>query len=185
MMQNRNAYRRLMVIATLSIFLFASETDLLAENGCPNGYMPAKTPIESMSDCTAIPDYDYGDDAPSEALEPRKPEPLWKTRWGAISVGSTASGGGVGVSTNQTSRRAAEDMAVQQCLEGKGGEICRTKVFSYHNQCAVIAWGEASYVVRSAATAARASTRALAECEEQTDDCIIFYSACSLPIRVR
>jgi hypothetical protein len=61
-----------------------------AENGCPNGYTPARTPIESMSDCTAIPF--YNDEPPEESVPP---EPVWESRWGAIAIGNTSMGGGL------------------------------------------------------------------------------------------
>lgn len=157
------------------LLLIAFCLTVRAENGCPAGYTPAKTPIESMSDCTAIHDYGQTD----EPEPPPAPEPQWISRWGAIAIGSTASGGGVGTTTDQRSRRKAESVAIKQCRDTGGGKEC--KVFSYYDQCAVVAWGTRSYVIRSAASIERASQVALDQCKAKTDDCRIFYSACSLP----
>lgn len=147
-----------------------------AENGCPAGYEPWKIPVESSSDCMAIPD-------DGQTTGPAAIEQQWVSRWGAIAIGSTASGGGVGTSTDMASRRKAESQAIKACRDTGGGSQC--KVFSYHDQCAVVAWGAASYVVQSAESIEHASGVALERCGKKTEDCEIFYSACSLPQRKR
>lgn len=147
-----------------------------AENGCPAGYEPWKIPVQSSSDCMPIADYGQADD-------PVAAKPQWVSRWGAIAIGSTLSGGGVGTSTDMASRRKAESQAIKECRRTGGGSEC--EVFSYHDQCAVVAWGEASYVVQSAESIKVASEVALDRCRAKTGDCRVFYSACSLPQRKR
>lgn len=147
-----------------------------AENGCPAGYEPWKIPIESMSDCMAIPDY-------GQPAEGASAVPAWASRWGAIAIGSTTSGGGVGTATGKKSRRKAESIAIKTCRDTGGGSEC--EVFSYHDQCAVIAWGTDSYTIQSAQSIDLASRIALKKCSESTKNCRIFYSACSLPERIR
>lgn len=146
-----------------------------AEGGCPAGYEPWRVPIQSMADCMPI----QGDDRPGPPVASSAPGPRWVSRWGAVAIGSTAAGGGVGVATDQRSRSKAESAAIKQCRETGGGKAC--KVFSYHDQCVAIAWGSRSYVVQSAESIALASRIALEECDGKTDACRIFYSACSLP----
>lgn len=146
-----------------------------AENGCPAGYEPWKVPVQSMSDCMAIPDYGQ----PQATAPPEGAATRWISRWGAIAIGSTAGGGGVGVSVDQSSRRKAESAAMKTCRDTGGGKAC--EVFSYRDQCAVVAWGQTSYVVRSAESVDVASGVALDQCRRITDGCRIFYSACSLP----
>lgn len=161
-----------------SIFLLLVVLSLgvRAENGCPPGYLPWKIPVENTSDCVAIANYGQEPDAP---MVSESPAPRWVSRWGAIAIGSTAGGGGVGVATDQHSRRKAESIAMKQCRDTGGGKEC--EVFSYHDQCAVVAWGNRSYVVRSAASIDIATGVALEQCRERTEGCRIFYSACSLP----
>ena len=79
-----------------------------SENGCPAGYEPWRIPPENINDCMVIPDYG----APPE--DPMPSEPVWDSRWGAIAVGDTSGGNGFGVSSNMTSRRAAERAAADQ-----------------------------------------------------------------------
>jgi hypothetical protein len=161
-----------LVVAGLSPYAWA-------EGGCPAGFEPWRVPIRSTDDCMPIPDYDQ----PEEPISRAASEPQWLSRWGAIAIGSTASGGGVGTTTDQRSRRKAESVAMKQCRDTGGGKDC--KVFSYYDQCAVVAWGTRSYVIRSAASIERASQVALEQCRAKTDDCQIYYSACSLPQPIR
>lgn len=80
--------------------------------------------------------------APSEEQSaPQVPQGYWETRWDAIAIGSTATGGGVGVSKDMINKRKAEKAAMLQCKATGGGKSCRI-ARSYYNQCAVIAWGE-------------------------------------------
>lgn len=159
--------------------LIGLSTATHAENGCPAGYEPWRVPPQGMGDCVPIPDYGR----PDEPEPPSASEPQWVSRWGAIAIGSTASGGGVGATTDQRNRRKAESLAMRQCRATGGGMDC--EVFSYHDQCAVVAWGTSGYVVRSAASIELASRVALDQCSAKTDDCEVFYSACSLPQRLR
>lgn len=150
-----------------------------AENGCPAGYWPWKIPPQGMNDCVAIPDYG---EPPEDSLPP---PPVWESRWGAIAVGDTSNGGGFGVSSDMKSRRSAEKAAVKECVDTGGGDLCKAEPFAYHDQCAVIAWGDRGYVIRSVETLDRASEVAMQQCNERTLNCIIFYSNCSLPVRVQ
>lgn len=142
----------------------------LAENGCPNGYEPWKIPVESSSDCMAIPD--YGDNEPQG--------PMWETRWGAIAIGD----GGVGTASNVGSERQAKNEAVKQCKKAAGLQGSTCEVLTYHNQCAAVAWGLTGYVIQTAADLSTASSLALERCSIKHDDCQIFYSDCSLPKQV-
>ena len=145
-----------------------------AENGCPAGYEPWKTPVQSTSDCMAIPNY-------GQSTKPVAAGAQWISRWGAIAIGSTVAGGGVGTTIGENSRWKAESAAIKACCDTGGGPAC--KVFSYHDQCAAVAWGIDSYAVRSAESIDLASSSAMAQCRASTGDCRIFYSACSLPER--
>lgn len=111
------------------------------------------------------------------------PAQQWVTRWGAIAIGSTASGGGFGTSIGISSKNQVEEVAVEKCKSTGGGEAC--KAFSYRDQCAVVAWGTKNYTIQSAESIEVASELALGDCSAKTTDCQLFYSGCSLPVRVR
>ncbi len=110
--------------------------------------------------------------------------PLWASRWGAIAIDSSVSSGGVGVSTDMKSQRAAEKKAITECKKSGGTKNCRLQI-SYDNQCAVIAWGDTYYNTANAQTINQASELALAQCSKNTSNCKIYYTNCTYPIRVR
>lgn len=151
-----------------------------AENGCPIGLQPMKVPVESQSDCAAIPGY-WDSAPPKQQVEP---EPEWASRWGAISVGRSVSGTGMGASTNMKSEQDAKDAALRQCFDNNGGELCRSKIFSYQDQCVAMAWGNAYFAIWSAATIKIAAETAMRNCSKKTEDCQIYYSDCSYPVRI-
>lgn len=168
----------------LLIFLsLITVVSLRAENGCPAGYEPWRIPIQSQSDCMAIPN--YGQQSAQQPQQ-RTPEssPQWLPRWGAIAVGSTASGGGVGVASDMSTRRLAEKAALKQCKDTGGGKLCRIEI-SYSNQCAAIAWGDRFYNTARAETLELASDLSLGACGKHTTNCKIYYSNCTFPVRIR
>ena len=114
---------------------------------------------------------------------PFTPAAEWATRWGAIAIGSTATGGFFGASTNMRSKSQAEQAAAEKCKNTGGGDVCRA--YAYYNQCAVVAWGIKSYTLQTAETVDIATDLAMRDCSAKTQDCQLFYSACSLPVRVR
>lgn len=163
-------------LAGLSLLFLGADAPARAENGCPLGYTPWRVPMLSIDDCVPI---IYDDEPPA----PR--EPVWENRWGAISIGSTATGGGVGMSVGRKSERQARNVAIKQCESTGGGPVCRSRVFAYHNQCVALSWGNKSYVVVSAATMNEATREATRDCNARTEGCRIYYTACSYPVRIR
>ncbi len=171
-----------LVLIAVAGFLWTPGMAVRAENGCPYGYTPWRVPIVSpQTDCLPI----VREENSAPPVTPAMPEPQWASRWGAVSIGSTATGGGVGIVTDRESRKAAERAAVQMCAESGGGPLCKSNLLAYHDQCVAIVWGDRSYVVRSAETVAEAAEASLSECNEKTPGCRIFYSGCSLPVRIR
>lgn len=131
---------------------------------------------------------DFGDGIPyCSQLQTPPPAlasgPEWESRWGAIAVGSTASGGGVGVASDMKTRRSAEEIALKQCRDNGGGNTCHIEL-AYANQCAVIVWGESYFETASGATKSQAEVEATELCSRQTADCRLYYANCSYPIRV-
>ena len=89
----------------------------------------------------------------------------------------------VGVASSQSTKRKAESTAMAQC-KARGGKACKVRL-AYHNQCAVIAWGDGGSVVQSAASTEIASGLAMKLCQQDGDaGCRIWYSDCSMAKRV-
>lgn len=119
---------------------------------------------------------------PPSNVVPSGPE--WASRWGAIAIGSTAGGGGVGVASDMKTRRSAEKIAIAQCRNNGGGKTCRIEL-AYANQCGVIVWGDTYFETESAETADKAETEASKACRRQTSNCRLYYANCSYPVRIR
>lgn len=150
-----------------------------AENGCPAGYTPWRVPIQSpQSDCVPI-----VDDVEAQPATPRAPQ--WVSRWGAIAIGDTSTGGGVGISVYRKSRGDAQRAAIRECSDTGGGAACRVNIFAYHDQCVALSWGTRGWNINSAETLEEATANSARECAGRTEGCRIFYSGCSLPVQRR
>ena len=110
--------------------------------------------------------------------------PEWSSRWGAIAIGSTAAGGGVGFASDMKTRRAAEEIALGQCHNSGGGKTCRIEL-AYSNQCGVVVWGDTYFEAESAETSEQAEALAMKACSRQTTNCSLYYANCSNPVRIR
>ncbi len=137
-----------------------------AEGGCPPGEYPANPPAVNV--CYPIP----------EDTQPQY-QGRWETRWGAIAIGNTKNGGGLGLVKNAKSKRQAEKAALNKCKETGGGKECKIKL-KYYNQCAVLAWGDSMYVTQGAENIEVATKLAMRKCSEGTANCKIYYADCSL-----
>lgn len=135
----------------------------LAEGNCPPGYY--QTGATDFVGCAPIPG--YGGAAPSE------PAPEWRSRYGAIATAN----GAFGTANDETSAKKAEKKAMKQC-EANGGKDCRVSL-SFGNQCAAMAWGDTVTSSEPAADIPQAEAQALKSCGERTQNCKIYYSACS------
>jgi hypothetical protein len=140
-----------------------------ADGNCPSGYYESSG--GGVSGCIAY---------PTASGQPPDPGPQWSTRWGAIAV---AGGGVVGTSNQRPSKRKAESEALKQC-KAKGGQTCKISL-AFRNQCAAIAWGDAAYTSIGSPTLEDASKKAMQGCREDTQNCEVYYSACSYPERIR
>jgi hypothetical protein len=159
--------------ALIALLLMSSSTAALA---CPPGYVFREGIGIAGCQPTGEPTGGGG------TYSPPDPGPQWATRWGAIAIGG---GGGFGASNSLSSKRQAEKAALKQCkLSAKrGSSAC--EVFSYYNQCVVIAWGDRAYTVQGAADIPRATTLAMDYCSHKTINCEIIYSNCNYPVRIR
>lgn len=116
--------------------------------------------------------YDMGGRPCSGTAAPTS-SPRYRSRWGAIATSDTTTK--MGVSFGETSRRSAEQQAMERC----GSADCRID-FTYHDQCVAVAWGNGYSAMTSAMTVDEATAMSLERCRAQASDCKTVYTECSL-----
>lgn len=158
---------------SFAILLVSLSASAHAEGGCPPGQMPyTGTPPEgsaaSIASCGPIPN--------------SAPTPVWANRWGAVADDGA---GTFGMSDNERSKKKAERAAVTQCKDRNGGD-CEVYM-TYTNQCIAIAASEVKSNTARAPDEESAKQDSMAGCMKGNNGkgCRIYYSACSLPARIR
>ncbi|MGJ7490474.1 DUF4189 domain-containing protein [Variovorax sp. ZT4R33] len=141
---------------------------------CPPGSYLISNPTNTY----CLPDPNYR--SPQQALQ--QPVEQWERRWGAIATDGPR--GAMGVVTDKRSEREASQIAMQDC-RAKGGVDCKVDA-AYDNQCAAVVVGDGGYNVSSRPTADQAITTGMKTCRDAgRSNCHVYYSACSLPVRIR
>jgi hypothetical protein len=143
--------------------------DVFAEVNCPPGYY--QTGATDFVGCAPLPG--------AAGAAATHPGLSWSSRWGAIATAS----GAFGTANNVSSARKAEKMAMKQC-RANGGKNCRVNL-SFSNQCVALAWGNTFNSAKYATDIAQAETMAMNSCSRDTQNCKVFYSACSYSERIR
>lgn len=110
--------------------------------------------------------------------EPYVPAPKQKpSSYGAVAENKKT--GLIGTSSNQSTKRASTELALQRC--GNDCEITMT----YSNQCMAYAYGTTKkgtgVSVWNGLTQSKAERKALLECSKRAKNCKILLSECSLP----
>jgi len=72
---------------------------------------------------------------------------------------------------------------MSQC-QSKGGTQCKILI-SFYNQCGAVIIGDGKIGANSAATIAQASEGGLKVCNAATTNCHVYYTACSMPVRIQ
>jgi hypothetical protein len=146
--------------------------------------------VHAQTACPAgMEEYGVGVCGYSQAQEPAQQsqqhapqyQPAWDSRWLAIATDSAK--GILGNATDMANKSDAERTAMANC-EAKGGTQCKVDV-SFGNGCAAMVSGDSSYNVQGAPTLDEATQVAMKTCNKATSHCHVYYSACSLPVRIR
>jgi hypothetical protein len=147
-----------------------------AEGGfCPPGTIDHNNGRAAAIVCSPIPGY-------GQQQTPQQPIEQWERRWGAIATDGP--NGALGATTDKRSKQEASQVAMQDC-QSKGGVNCKIDT-AYYNQCAAVVVGDGGYNVPSAATVDRAVELGMKTCHDAgRTNCHAYYTACSLPARVR
>ena len=150
-----------------------------AEGGCPPGQYPITG--QGWETCNPIPGYAQNQGQAATAQPPQQPPERWQDHWGAISTDSVK--GSLGTAVNMPSQSQAEQAAFAGC-QAKGGTACKQDI-AYLNQCAAMVVGESGYNTKAGARVADAVQAAMKVCSAATTHCHVYYSACSLPVRIQ
>ena len=150
-----------------------------AENGCPPGLIPASG--TNINSCVPIPPGYYNNQQQAPLQSPIQPPPRWIDHWGAIAADSAK--GILGTATTMISKSIAENAALADC-HSKGGAACTVQL-SYGNQCAVVVVGDQGYNATQGATLESAKQAGMKVCNEADSHCHVYYSDCSLPVRIQ
>ncbi|WEI17691.1 DUF4189 domain-containing protein [Acinetobacter proteolyticus] len=108
---------------------------------------------------------------------PPQPTGYWVKTWGAIAP--SPKGGVLGTAVGADSKGEAERLALSDCKK-KGGQSCQVDL-AYHNQCGVMVVGEKIFNTAHAASIEEASNLGLKQCQKESRNCQVYYSACTEP----
>lgn len=149
-----------------------------AEGNCPQGYYPIGTPQgqSGPQGCAPIPGYDNNQQQTQSQLSPQ-----WRDRWGAIATDGP--GGSFGAAIDMPDRSSAESAALTDC-HSKRGATCAIETW-YRNRCAAMIIGDNSHISVNAATVNEAIQMGTRKCNATDTNCHVYYSDCSLPLRIQ
>ncbi len=108
------------------------------------------------------------------------PQERWADRWGAIAT--DADNAKLGAVVGMASETKAKRAALETC-KNNGGTNCRIDI-SYYNQCAVLVTGDRMYSTARGATVEEAEKLGFGKCQNADVNCRVYYSDCSLPVRM-
>lgn len=150
----------------------------IAEEGCPDGYVPVFQGGTQNRTCVA----DYNLPYWNQHQDQGRAMERWEDRWGAIAADDSHDLV-MGVSTDAKSERAAKKAAIEDCLS-RGGANCRIGLV-YRSQCAAAVASTKQTFLQGAAYEEDAQRMAMERCTATGEKCWIYYSGCSLPVRVQ
>lgn len=135
-------------------------------------------PIQGQGWTGCVPNYQA---QPQQPLGSQPPPGIWVDHWGSIATDPIK--GILGMATNQSSQRQAEQAALTDC-QAKGGTACKRDIW-YVNQCVAMVVGDTGYNTKAGATIDDAVQAAMKVCNAATGHCHAYYTACSPPIRIQ
>ncbi|WP_158601754.1 DUF4189 domain-containing protein [Lysobacter pythonis] len=141
---------------------------------CP----PGSVPIPGQGRCGAPAEASAIRSSSGKAPSAPVHSEIWEDRYGAIAQDFDTGAGGT--AEDQKSKREAERLALQRCGTGN----CKI-VSSIRNSCQAAAAGGGGVAFGAGGGQDIAKRNALLKCQSDGSKCIIKYSDCSFPIRVR
>lgn len=153
------------------LLLFTPLTSVHAEGGCPPGSYPQQG--NGWQTCVPIP-------GSNQVQQPAQPSWHWESRWLAIALDTNKAI--LGSALDKSTVEAAEESAMIDC-RSQGGDSCHVSI-STSNGCAAIVAGESILTNQPGSTKSDAESKAMRECTSQSAKCVVYFSACSPPIKV-
>lgn len=149
-----------------------------AEGECPPGMFPTNPPgTQGPVGCAPIPGYNE-----NQQQNQQPPPQIWESRWGAIATDEPK--GILGAAAGLPTKIDAQRAAMIDC-QAKGGAPCKLEI-AYDNECAALVAGSKDYSINTGPTADAANQLAMKTCSSGGDTaCHVYYSSCSLPVRVQ
>ncbi|MCZ2498388.1 DUF4189 domain-containing protein [Xylophilus sp. Kf1] len=169
---------KLMSAMVLLLALCGYSMGAHAEGNCPSGYYPIGG--AATAGCAPIPGGGNAGGG-SQSSAPNVPEPVWEDRWGAIAFDGPK--GILGAAAGLRSEQAAKSAAQTEC-KSKGGVNCLSEI-TYVNACTAFTIGDRSYYKGARASLPQVIAEGLKKCNETDKNCETYYSACSMPARIR
>lgn len=158
----------------MSVVLAVPAGFAYAENGCPAGFEPTGAAPSPQDPVGCRPTQGY--DQQPAALQHR-----WASLWGAIATDGP--GGSFGASTNSATPQIAKTTALANCRAKKGSTACSIDL-SYGNGCGAMVIGDETHNSQNGNTIDLAIQTAMKVCKAGDTNCHVYYSGCSLPIRI-
>lgn len=147
---------------------------------CPPGYYPTGGEHVGWHSCAPMDGGIRNDSENNDPTGPQTPEEQWEERWGAIATAN----GAMGQAASKKTKQEAEKEALADCKSRAGNQPCKLKV-AYYNQCVALSWGNEGNVAARGPYIEEVEQSANKKCSKSFSNCKIYYSACSLPVRVR
>lgn len=158
------------------LLLLSLSTPALAEHGCPDGHVPVFQGGGQNRTCVADYNLPFWQDQDAHAESEQ-----WESRWGAIARDRNAV---YGIVTDVSSEALAKQLALKECSKRGGVECDGDYIFS--NSCAAVVAGQRIAISRHGPDEQDAIRQGMDYCASQNDaGCRVYWSGCSLPVRVR
>jgi hypothetical protein len=164
---------RLKFSAMLILLVISATCAVVHAQGCPPGQHPVVG--QGWNYCAADPESNNASDTS------QSPTPIWENRYQSIVTDKTK--GILGTSTGKTSSNLAEKAAMADC-QAKGGKVCEIQITN-ENGCVAMVVGNRVMNSSSGQTKDAAERKGIDLCSTEDTDCHVYYSACSLPERIR
>ncbi len=166
------------ILFSCLLFGLLSYTPSHAQTACPPGMEEYGAGV-----CGYSRSEEPAQQAPQQQA-PQPPPPKWASRWGAIAMDESPQHGSTGTSFNRPNRSAAEKAALKNC-QSNGGTNCKIKS-AYDNECVAIVMGNPGGYTVTDTTQDKATQAAMSSCSNHGNtNCHIYYTSCSLPVRIQ
>lgn len=165
---------KLQKFATCVLVSFAAALGMATAHAqaCPPGQYPVVG--QGWNYCAPAP-------GAEQSTTPTPPPPAWRSRW--QSIVTDVDEGVIGTSVGKDSPSLAERSAISDC-KAKGGASCKVQITNADG-CVALVTGDKVMNTNGAPTKEEAEGKGIRMCENEDNNCRVYYSACNMPERIR